>query len=50
MIVCRCRGTDASWDNDEEIPDEFQEYSDDEAEALARNNDVKDWKRKVPQR
>lgn len=30
------KGCDASWENDHEAPDDFNEYSDDEAERLAR--------------
>ncbi|XP_071504562.1 uncharacterized protein [Diadema antillarum] len=45
----KCRGSDASWKNDEEPPDEFRDFSDDEEESLVRNKKKKDRKRKVPQ-
>lgn len=34
----RAKGSDASWQNDKEVPAEFVDFSDDEAERLFRNN------------
>ena len=49
--MCRIKGSDASWINDDEPPVEFLDYSDDEAEKAAKKKKVlEDGKRKPARR
>lgn len=36
--IRKIKGTDASWEDDKELPEEMMEYSDDEEEQLAKRN------------